>query len=350
MKSFIKTIMVIFFLDIMCCCINDSNNTAQICNDLFDTLNIDTTSNDTDTTLKVSANQTDTLPNNCSAQEAIIFLQNSDNWDKYSEGIIPDIINQHLPYARKLIKSTFDHFIIVDKGAMMVILYDKYGRRKLNFKMACGKNYGHKSKKADSRTPEGYFTCGGKYDSTDWLYTDDWGYTSPIKGQFGPRFIRVAPQIGIHGTNARWSIGRRCSHGCIRIQNEQILYLFNFAEKGMPIIVNPGPKDDAVNKHEGHNIPMLIIPDVEVKYPSDFEKFKEKLAKEKALEDSLNDANKKLSDTIKIIEHDTTLIKSAADSTIANSISDSTTNIDVNKTVVKQNDTIIYPEKIDSIL
>ena len=68
--------------------------------------------------------------------------------------------------------------------------------------MACAKNYGTKHKKADSRTPEGFFEVEGIYNSTDWLYTDDDGVTSKKKGQFGPRFIRlkipVTSQIGIH--------------------------------------------------------------------------------------------------------------------------------------------------------
>lgn len=128
--------------------------------------------------------------------------------------------------------------------------------------MACGKNYGHKRQKADCRTPEGFFRCGGVFNSTDWLYTNDYGVTSPVRGQFGPRFIRVCPQIGIHGTGARYSIGRRCSHGCIRIQNENIMILHKYAEKGMPIIVNPGPNDAKANKKNGVYMPMLTIPNL----------------------------------------------------------------------------------------
>ena len=127
--------------------------------------------------------------------------------------------------------------------------------------MACAKNYGSKHQKADSRTPEGFFSAQGVYDSTDWLFTDDNGVTSKKRGQFGPRFIRlrtpVTSQIGIHGTCAPWSIGARCSHGCIRITNEQIMELVEYVEVGMPIIVSPGLKDTKVNMAEGYDIPWI---------------------------------------------------------------------------------------------
>lgn len=236
--------------------------------------------------------KSDTLTSNCTKDDAIEYLQNSDYWSEYSKGIIPSLIDQHLPYAQRLINNKYDHFIIVDKNTMMVILYDKYGNRVLNFKMACGKNYGHKQKKADCRTPEGYYLCGGRFDSTDWLYTDDNGYTSPIKGQFGPRFIRVTTQIGIHGTNARYSIGRRCSHGCIRIQNEQILYLYKYAKKGMPIIVNPGKRDVKENEKAGIDIPAIILPDTIIEHPLEFLDFKDEYFKEKARKDSIERAEK----------------------------------------------------------
>ena len=195
------------------------------------------------------------------AEKAIEFMKNSGDWDKYSEGIIPQMAEDCLEYAQKLINSPYDRFIVVDKHRMYVILFDKYGREEKSYCMACAKNYGSKHKKADSRTPEGFFSAQGVYDSTDWLFRDDNGKLSRKRGQFGPRFIRlrtpVTSQIGIHGTCAPKSIGSRCSHGCIRITNEQILELVEFVEVGMPIIVSPSLKDTEVNKAEGYDIPWI---------------------------------------------------------------------------------------------
>lgn len=285
MKIFISTIILFVLISCFCGC----NKKDSTINNGFNTDSIDSSIEDSNDDVKI-----DSLSDNCTSEFALNYLKESSDWDKYSSGIIPSIIEQNLSYAQKLINNKFDHFILVDKNTMMVILYNKFGHRELNFKMACGKNYGTKHEKADSRTPEGFFLCGGKYDSTDWLFTDDNGYTSPIKGQFGPRFIRInAPittQIGIHGTCARYSIGRRCSHGCIRIQNEQILYLYQFAKRGMPIIVNPGEKDDIVNKKEGVKITRIILPDSIIKNPDEFFKFKKEYEIEKAKQDSIEAA------------------------------------------------------------
>ncbi len=192
-------------------------------------------------------------------QDAIDWMKKSGHWDKYKQGIIPGIASQSLTYAEKLLRNSYPYFVIADKGSMHVILYDKYGIEQKAYKMACSRNYGHKHKFRDNRTPEGFFYAQGIYDSTDWKYTNDDGYTSPAKGVYGPRFIRIAPMVGIHGTNSPNSPGLRVSHGCIRLHNTNILDLVKYAQKGMPIIVNPGPKDDAVNKQEDCHIVMLNL-------------------------------------------------------------------------------------------
>lgn len=193
-----------------------------------------------------------------SYEDAMEYMRNSGYIDNYRNGIIPDLARDHIEYASKLLNNRHSRFIIVDKASMQVILYNKFGEVEKIYGMACSRRYGNKHKKADNRTPEGYFTVSGIYDSTDWLYTDDNGVQSKKKGQFGPRFIRFAPQIGIHGTCAPWTIGHRSSHGCIRLTNENILDLVKYAETGMPVIVNPGSKDMAVNKREGYDTFSII--------------------------------------------------------------------------------------------
>ncbi len=205
------------------------------------------------------------------SDEAIEFMQSSRHWDKYNQGIIVRMAKENLLYATKLLNNIYDRFIVVDKGTMRVMLYDRFGRKEREYKMACGKNYGTKKMKADSRTPEGFFSAEGIYDSTDWLFTDDNGVTSPKKGQFGPRFIRLktptTSQIGIHGTCSPWSLGHRCSHGCIRISNDNILELVELVEPGIPIIVNPSRKDIIVNMQEGTDIKWITVDDKPIRAP-----------------------------------------------------------------------------------
>lgn len=202
-----------------------------------------------------------TSPKSKSLADIKDFMNESEDSEKYAEGIIQNIAEESEEYAYKLLCNKYDRFIVVDKSRMKVVLFDKYGRMEKTYGMACAKNYGTKHKKGDSCTPEGFFSVEGIYDSTDWLFTDDNGVTSQKKGQFGPRFIRIripnTSQIGIHGTCAPWSIGSRASHGCIRIKNENILELVDLVEPGMPVIIVPGRKDIAQNLREGVDIPWI---------------------------------------------------------------------------------------------
>ena len=197
------------------------------------------------------------------SEEVLYLMKNSIDSAAYFAGILPQMAVDNLDYTKRLLKNTFDYFIVVDKPSMFVVLFDKYGCEVKAYKMACSRYFGTKHRRRDNRTPEGFFTAEGIYNSTDWLYTNDDGYTSPIRGQFGPRFIRlktpVTSQVGIHGTGSPWSLGRRVSHGCIRLQNENILDLVKYAKPGMPIIVNPSEYDQKVNKEEGYTIPSINI-------------------------------------------------------------------------------------------
>jgi lipoprotein-anchoring transpeptidase ErfK/SrfK len=55
-------------------------------------------------------------------------------------------------------------------------------------------------------------------------------------GPFGARWLGItSPGIGIHGTNASFSIGRNVSHGCIRTYNKNIIELYNLVPIGTPV-------------------------------------------------------------------------------------------------------------------
>lgn len=196
-----------------------------------------------------------------SAREALDYMHSTGKWDEYAKGILPAMADENLEWCTKLLDNKYSRFIVVDKGKMKVILYNKYGVREKEYPMACSRNYGQKHGQWDSRTPEGFFSAQGIYDSSEWKFTNKNGYTSPAKGVYGKRFIRIkAPQTsscGIHGTNAPGSIGRRASHGCVRVSNDNILDLVKYVEVGMPIIVNPGPKDRIANKRENCKSPWI---------------------------------------------------------------------------------------------
>lgn len=255
-----------------------------------------------------------------SVADALAYMAQSDSAQAYSEGIIGDIAAQHLAYADSLLHSRSPYFIIVDKQTMFVVVYDRYGRQQAAYRMACSAKFGTKHARRDNRTPEGYFTAEGIYKSADWLFTDDDGNTSPKRGQFGPRFIRlktpVTAQVGIHGTCAPWSRGHRSSHGCIRIHNAHILELVqNYASKGMPIIVNPSDRDNRVNREEGYRVPQLRLgPFTDNPINEDIPGLKEYIHRE--------DSIKHRTDSIEAVERRRLLERQRADS-LAKAASDS---------------------------
>jgi hypothetical protein len=56
------------------------------------------------------------------------------------------------------------------------------------------------------------------------------------------RFGNGPGQVGIHGTNQPWSIGREVSHGCIRLDNRAIVWLAKRVPLGTPVrIVQRAP-------------------------------------------------------------------------------------------------------------
>lgn len=189
----------------------------------------------------------------------LAHMRTSENRELYDSGILPQLAYDAPDYCRQILESEGKRFIVVDKAKMKLFLYDPYGNVEKKYGIACAKNYGTKHKKGDSRTTEGIFKVKGVFDSTEWLFTDDNGYTSPTKGSYGPRFIRLnIPYIGIHGTGSPGSIGKRVSHGCIRVTNANILELVKYVEEGMPVIISPGPRDMAVNQKEGYKILAVV--------------------------------------------------------------------------------------------
>ncbi len=60
---------------------------------------------------------------------------------------------------------------------------------------------------------------------------------SPING-LGTRFLQLSdPQYGIHGTTKPWEIGRRVSHGCVRMMNHDVEEIFNLVQVGTKVII-----------------------------------------------------------------------------------------------------------------
>lgn len=94
----------------------------------------------------------------------------------------------------------------------------------------------------DFATPRGAFRVVNKTLSPSWTYKDKhvaggaWGNPLGVAwlGLGMPAGWGRYP-IGLHGTNAPWSIGYRVSKGCIRMRNSDILTVYRHVPVGSPV-------------------------------------------------------------------------------------------------------------------
>ena len=118
--------------------------------------------------------------------------------------------------------------IVVDLSARTLRFY-RGGRLRLKTRVAVGSSA--------TPTPLGRFYVDQRIETTD------------PRGPFGPAVLGVSAfspvltgwaqggPIGIHGTNAPWSIGRAVSNGCIRVPNATLRKLFAATPGGTPVLI-----------------------------------------------------------------------------------------------------------------
>ena len=140
---------------------------------------------------------------------------------------------------------TAGNHIFVSKKDLMLSVVSESNDTLFRCPIACGENFGNKTRIGDRKTPEGSFMITKMYDATSWKH--DFGDGQGVRlGAYGPLFFRLnVPgfnDIGIHGTIFPESIGTRSSEGCVRLHNEDIVKLYRYCYIGMPVIIG---KDDA---------------------------------------------------------------------------------------------------------
>ena len=123
-------------------------------------------------------------------------------------------------------------------------LYVVNNKKDTIYAVPCGVGLksGNKKKKGDRKTPEGVFVISKIQDSRQWTHNFKNG-AGERKGAYGPWFIRLKVPgfsgIGIHGTCFPKTVGSRCSEGCIRLRNEDIIKLVGFIKKGNKVMIEP---------------------------------------------------------------------------------------------------------------
>jgi len=119
----------------------------------------------------------------------------------------------------------------------------------------------------DSPTPLGRFTIIEKTKDPTWniplTLQEEYGRESMPPGPDNPlgayRLRLSQYDVGIHGTNIPWGVGRLVSHGCIRLYPEDIEELFNEVKVGTPVEIIYEPVK--IGFKEGH-IFVEVHPDL----------------------------------------------------------------------------------------
>ena len=127
------------------------------------------------------------------------------------------------------------NMVVVNKKELRVYVIGPQADTICSYPCACGKMLGNKRSMGDYCTPEGVFSVAAIENSAHWKYKGS------IPHVYGPYFIRLNTYkwggIGIHGTNAPRAIGTRCTKGCIRLHNKDIVELVKLVEVGTPVRV-----------------------------------------------------------------------------------------------------------------
>ena len=143
-----------------------------------------------------------------------------------------------------------EHFLLIDKHTGLIsVIEEPSGTCLFAFPFAYGANPDGKAKQRDGdlRTPE--TPKGMESPSQTPIFigrraagTVAPGMTVRCMGLDSKRladayWVAGGMNIAIHGTPAHWSMGLRASHGCCRVLEGQIPYLYSLTTRGTPVII-----------------------------------------------------------------------------------------------------------------
>jgi L,D-transpeptidase ErfK/SrfK len=116
------------------------------------------------------------------------------------------------------------------------------------------------------RTPRGRHVVQRKvvdpvWTKPDWAFVEEGKKVPPPdspqrkeKGTMGKYALDLGDRVMIHGTNDPKSIGRRVSHGCIRLPNDMLSLLWKEATIGTEVFIyESAPRQVAENGGQGRN-------------------------------------------------------------------------------------------------
>jgi lipoprotein-anchoring transpeptidase ErfK/SrfK len=106
-------------------------------------------------------------------------------------------------------------------------------------------------KGGDSETPVGTFAIKSIVHNPNWYFNGKVypPYNQSPENGLGVCWMGISlPSYGIHGTNEPFSPGRNRSHGCVRMNNNDIRFLSSISFIGETVKIENG-KNDAIAAH-----------------------------------------------------------------------------------------------------
>ena len=138
-----------------------------------------------------------------------------------------------------------EYWIKVNKQQLRLTLF-KGDKTQRSWPVSVGRGKGKvKTSRMDLITPTGTFTIYRvDQDAKKRVYDPAWFNEEgePKEGVYGTKLISFYNnwQIAIHGTSNPGSIGRRVTHGCIRLRNRDIEELVKFVNPPMKLVITDG--------------------------------------------------------------------------------------------------------------
>jgi hypothetical protein len=167
-------------------------------------------------------------PNQFHDRLALLATARSGDWLKVLLPIRPNGATGWVPASA--VQLTWDPYRVeVDLSRHELTLYDA-GRKLLSTKVGVGAQ--------STPTPRGTFYLTSLLQPPD----PQGGYGPFAFGLSGyspvlHSFAGGPGQLGLHGTDATWSIGRSVTHGCLRVQNRVIRMFADRLPLGTPVVV-----------------------------------------------------------------------------------------------------------------
>jgi hypothetical protein len=138
----------------------------------------------------------------------------------------------------KRLVSTYPVVLTVDRSHFRITLFKRL-KKAVTYPIAVGQ--------AGLETPAGRYAIHNKAVNPAWSVPNS-SWAGSLAGSVIPggapnnplkaRWLGVYDGVGVHGTDARYSIGSNASHGCIRMLVEDVVKLYAQVPVGTPIFIN----------------------------------------------------------------------------------------------------------------